>query len=478
MISKPNRNAPPTPAHSSPAAPRPGQTVEAEVTGLAHDGAGVGRLLETGYVLFIPGALPGERVEAQVEQAGPRSGRASLVRRLTTSPDRVPPEAQNCAVTEGCGGCSLGHLSYPAQLAFKTRRVTEALQRIARLPDVPVAPCLAAPLTEGYRNKMQYVVFAGRSGRAGRLRLGQLAARTHDPVPAEDCRLATPALRAAAAQVSEALTGWSRAFAPETPAVWPRHAVLREAAATGELMAILVTREDTFPGWDSLAADLRRRVPSLVSLVQLVNPRPSGPVVAGRRARVAGRAYLVERLGELTFHLSPESFLQVNPAQTLRLYEQVRAFAALTGTEDLLDVYCGIGTISLYLARSARHVTGIEIVPAAVQDASATARLNALANASFLSGPAERLLPDLARRGYHPDVVVLDPPRAGVAAEALAAVAALRPRRIVYVSCDPETLARDLRRLADSGYQVQAVQPVDMFPQTSHTEAVAVVTRE
>jgi 23S rRNA (uracil1939-C5)-methyltransferase len=243
-------------------------------------------------------------------------------------------------------------------------------------------------------------------------------------------------------------------------------------------MVILVTSDSRFPGWEGLAAELQVRIPNLVSVVQMVNPRPVGPVLNGRRNQVAGRPYLVERLGDLTFHLSPESFLQVNPAQTLPLYDQVRDFAALTGAEDLLDVYCGIGTISLYLARSARHVTGIEVVPAAVEDAAATAKLNGLANTSFQAGPAERLLPNLARRGYRPEVVIVDPPRAGVAPEALAALASLHPRRIVYVSCDPETLARDLRRLANSGYRTQAIQPVDMFPQTSHTEAVAVVVRE
>ncbi|MGE5623850.1 MAG: 23S rRNA (uracil(1939)-C(5))-methyltransferase RlmD, partial [Methanocella sp.] len=443
-------------------------TVHLEITGLSHDGAGIARLpapdpaAGSGLVVFIPGALPGELVEAMVTETRPRSARARLLTVLRPSPDRLSPSASACSVAERCGGCSLGHLAYPAQLAFKTNRVAEALRRIGKLPDVPVSPCLASPLTEGYRNKMQFVVFvepdspAGPDGPASpvrpnplRFRLGQYAPGTHDPVPAEDCRLAAPALRRVAHHLSAALTAWaSRSPNPDatpgrptaaSPSA-PRHAVLRWSAATGEVMVVLVTPTPAFPAWEELAADLLARAPEIKSLVQLVNPRPSGAVLTGRRARIAGRPYLVDRLGDLTLHLSPESFLQVNLAQTLPLYNLVREAAALDGSQEVLDVYCGIGTIALFLAPAARHVTGLEIVPAAVQDAAATARLNGLANADFLAGPAERLLPQLARRGRRPNVVVVDPPRAGVAPEALTAIAALRPGRLVYVSCDPETL--------------------------------------
>lgn len=472
------------PAEGAGAPVHLGQAVEVEVTDLAHDGAGVARLPGGGYVLFIPGALPGERVEAQVAAVQPRSGRGRLLRVVEASPDRIPLSEAVCGVAERCGGCSPGHLAYPAQLAFKTRRVTEALRRIGGLSEVPVAPCLPAPQTEGYRNKLQYVVFGdpagGVEGEGIRLRLGQLAPGTHDPVPAEDCRLAAPRLRKTAREVADALTRWACSL-PETAdrrPPWPHHVVLRLASATEEVMLVLVTRTADFPHWEELAGDILARVAQVKSVVQLANSRPVGTVLAGRRVRVAGRSYLVERLGPLTLHLSPESFLQVNPAQTLALYELVRRFAALQGTEEVLDVYCGIGTIALYLAPGARHVTGIEVIPAAVEDAAATARLNGLANAEFQAGPAERLVPELASRGYQPEVVVLDPPRAGVAPAALSAVAALRPARLVYVSCNPETLARDLRRVVDAGYAVQEVQPVDMFPQTSHTEAVALVTRE
>lgn len=490
---------------------QPGQVLELEVKGLAHDGAGVARLPGDGFVFFVPGALPGERVRVEVSEVRPRSGRAHLLEILQPSPDRVPSTEAVCQVAGRCGGCSLAHLAYPAQLAFKTRRVDEALRRIGRFTDIPVSPCLASPLTDGYRNKMQYVVFRETGGSPDaspdtsldtppgtsqgdgfRVRLGQLAPGTHDPIPAEECRLAAPALRKVASYLSDALTAWaasnraasasrgsSSAARPLSPAcaLLPRHAVLRLAAATGEVMVILVTPGPDFPGWERFTEGLLAALPEVKSVVQLVNPRPAGTVLTGRRARVAGRPHIVDRLGELTLHLSPESFLQVNPSQTARLYDLVREAAALTGREDLLDVYCGIGTIALYLAPGARHVTGIEVVPAAVEDAAATARLNGLANTEFLAGPAERLLPQLARRGHRPDVAVLDPPRAGVEAAALSAVAALRPSRLIYVSCDPETLARDLRRLADSGYTVEHVQPVDLFPQTSHVECTVALQK-
>ncbi|PRR68598.1 23S rRNA (uracil(1939)-C(5))-methyltransferase RlmD [Neomoorella humiferrea] len=420
-----------------------------EITGLNHEGAGVGRLPD-GMVAFVPGALPGERVKIELSARKKHYALARLLEIEKASPDRVLPP---CPEAGSCGGCQLQHLDYRAQLLWKRRLVVEALRRLGGLRDVSVLPVLGMVNPWGYRNKVRLHV-ADNS-------LGFYRPGSHEVVPFFHCRLVPSEFMEVVRELARLLPVLGRG---------PEHVILRRGWATGEMLLALEARTGWTEG-EVLAGKLSRRFPELVGVVAL----PSGEGYC--ETILLGRNYLEERLDGLRFHISATTFFQVNSAQAQVLYELAAAMAGLQGGEKVLDAYCGSGAIAMWLSRRASMVIGVEVVEGAVQDARRNAVLNKVDNLRFHVGAAERLLPHLAAEGYRPEVVVLDPPRAGCDRRVIDAVAVMQPRRIVYVSCNPATLARDLALLQKRGYTPGPVQPVDMFPHTYHIECVCRLDR-
>ncbi|HSE94896.1 MAG TPA: 23S rRNA (uracil(1939)-C(5))-methyltransferase RlmD [Methylomirabilota bacterium] len=452
---------------------RRGDLLTVDVTDLAFGGEGVARV--GGYVVFVPGGVPGDRLDVRLTQVRPRFARGQIERIAVPSTDRTDPP---CPYVGRCGGCRLQHVRYEAQLALKQRQVVECLCRLGGLgPEhaLPVAPILGAPEAFGYRNKMEFT-FAPAEGRAV---VGLHEAERYDRIlDIERCLLQSEAMNAVLAEVRAFVReqGWS-VYRQDTEEGWLRFLMLREGRGTGEMMVNVVTAAPDVPQARALADHLRARCPQVTSVVLNVNPKKAAVAVGVEEHPVAGEETIREQLGGLTFSISANSFFQTNTRQAERLFGVVGEYAGLTGDETVFDLYAGTGAISLILARQARAVYGIEVVPTAVEDAGRNARGNGIGNCTFLAGEVRHVLPELLHRGIRADVVIADPPRAGFHPKALAAVLALAARRVVYVSCNPATLARDLGVLRGGGYRIVAVQPIDMFPHTPHIEVVVQLDR-
>lgn len=446
-----------------------GGEYEAEIIGIGHDGEGVGRV--EGYTLFVPGALPGERVLVRVEHVKKQYGHAKLLRVLTASPDRVAPP---CGIYERCGGCQLQHLDYAAQLRVKRQLVVDNLQRIGKLQDVVAHPTLGMSDPWRYRNKVQVPIGEEEGGLIG----GFYAQGSHDIIDMKECLIQ----HEEGDRVVETVKRLGRelgitAYHEESHTGLLRHVVVKVGFRTAEVMLVLVTNGVNIPHEDEWIARIRSEIPGVASICQNVNEGRTNVIFGDRTLVLWGREVIYDYIGDIKFAISPRSFFQVNPVQTEVLYGKALEYAALTGRETVIDAYCGIGTISLFLAQRARRVYGVEIVPEAIEDARLNAELNGIANVDFSVGRAEEVLPAWQRAGVTPDVVVVDPPRKGCDGALLVTLLELKPGRIVYVSCNPSTLARDLRVLEDGGYRTVEVQPVDMFPHTTHIENVALIVR-
>lgn len=422
-----------------------------------------------GMAMFVPFVLPGEEISCRVVKVEKRHAFGKLLEVHSMSPDRQKPP---CPVYGRCGGCAAQHMTYEATLKAKRDRVSGCFAHIAGLQvDVPQVLGMAEPWH--YRNKLALPV----AGEPGRPRIGYYAPRSHDIVEIAEC----PVVMGELSKVLSAVKGWMEEFSihpyqEESHTGLVRH-IMARASQAGEVMVVLSVNGASIPHEKELLAALKRRVPSLVSLCLTPNTR-RGNVILGDSFEVLwGRERLIDTLCGLRFALSPLSFFQINPRQTEVLYKTALDFAGLTGGETVADLYCGAGTISLLLARHASRVIGIESVEAAVLDARENARENGVANAEFLNGEAEALLPGLVSQGLRFDVMVLDPPRKGAQAEVLKAIAQASPRRVVYVSCDPATQARDAAILKDLGYRIVRCQPVDMFCWTHGVENVLAFDR-
>ncbi|MCR4402535.1 MAG: 23S rRNA (uracil(1939)-C(5))-methyltransferase RlmD [Firmicutes bacterium] len=485
------------------------QVLRISITDLNHSGEGVGR--KDGRVVFVPYAAPSDEALVRIVEERRGFARAELLSLERESPNRVLPP---CPVYLQCGGCQLQHISYDAQLAYKKRRVEQALRRIGKFDGVLVKDCLAAPSTFHYRNKAKFS-YSSRGGGADvpDFVSGFYGRRTHDVVDLNECLIQSDtnnevfqALNAIIArggvrvwQGGAAKCAGAGGRAAAGGAI--KHLVARCGREGAQAIAVLVTAEGRLRGIERVADELMLAVPKLAGVVEEVEPakgrgsggrdeesacgghRDDGEGVQGSGARplrddaprvVRGVGFFRDRVLGLEFTVNAASFFQVNAEGMEVLYEEVLQAADLSGGEVALDAYCGVGTITLALARQCRHVYGVEESPSAVADARVNATHNRVTNCSFVAGRVEDVLTaKILPRHVH--TVVLDPPRAGCDPRALHALSLLGPGRIVYVSCDPETLARDLRILADSGYEVASVQPVDMFPQTSHVETVVLL---
>lgn len=447
-----------------------GERLELTVHGLNSRGEGVAR--HGGLAFFVPGALPGERVVGEVISLKPSYGRALLLEVLEASPGRRDP---GCALFGRCGACTLLHLEYAEQLRYKTALVREALHRLGKFPDLPVREILGAADPFHYRNKAQVPVGPGEGGAVA---AGFYESRSHRIVDCPSCLLQHPANNRAVQEVKRAAAELGVPPYDEASRTGQLRFILsRTAWSSGEVMVVLVARTRSLHRAADLAARLRERVPGLASLVQNVNGSPGSYALGPENRVLWGSPKLTDRLLGLTFALSPAAFFQVNPPQTEKLYRAALGYAALTGAERVLDLHCGAGTVALCLAGGAREVVGVEVNPSAVEDARENARLNSIANASFICADAAAGVARLAGEGRRFDVIVLDPPRKGCDAVLLEKLPSLRPSRIVYISCNPATLARDLRLLAGKGFTPVEVQPVDLFPHTTHVETVVLMSK-
>jgi len=463
------------------ARPKRGEILSLTIDDLAYGGEGVGRA--DGYVVFVPGGLPGDRLQVRLVQARSRFGRGAIEAVIEPSHQRV--EAP-CPYFGRCGGCRLQHVAYPAQLAYKTKQVADALERLGGLRDVPLRPIIGAEEIFGYRNKMEFTVARPRRGAGteadsarGGLVVGLHETERYDAVLDIDrCLLQSDRMNALLAEaraffVDRGLTVYEQ----DTGEGLLRFLMLREGRHTGELMTNVVTSAPAVSELAPLVARLQAREAGTTSVILNVNPKKASVAVGVEEHLLGGRDHIRERVGGLTFRVSANSFFQTNTRQAERLFDLVVESTGLTGTETVIDLYSGTGAISLLLARRARWVYGVELAQAAVDDAGANAAANGITNCTFLAGEVRFVLPSLIAKGVTAEVVVADPPRAGFHPKALHALITLGARRIVYVSCNPTTLARDLGELSRGGYRVEWVQPVDMFPHTPHIEAVARLER-
>ncbi|OPA73441.1 23S rRNA (uracil(1939)-C(5))-methyltransferase RlmD [Paenibacillus selenitireducens] len=452
------------------------EDVEVDIIGLTHEGEGVGRV--DGYTLFIGGALPGERVRAKVLKVKKQYGYAKLTELVTASSDRIAPP---CEIYKQCGGCQLQHWSYEAQLDWKRQHVVDNLERIGKLQvgeaeGITVHSTLGMTDPWGYRNKAQ--VPMGMSEEGGLIG-GFYARNSHRIIDMDACLIQHDQndeivrhVKAIGRDLGVA------AYNEETGEGLLRHVVVRVGFRTGELMVVLVTNGSKLPRVDAWVEAIRAQVPGVESICQNINTKRTNVIFGDVTKTLWGRDVIYDYIGDVKFAISARSFYQVNPVQTEVLYGKTLEYAGLTGSETVIDAYCGIGTISLFLAQHAQRVYGVEIVPEAIEDARANAALNGIVNAEFAVGAAEDVMPQWLEQGVSPDVVVVDPPRKGCDERLLETLLTMQPERIVYVSCNPATLARDLRVLEDGGYRVKEVQPVDMFPHTVHVESVTLLQRQ
>lgn len=445
------------------------ETYTLTVTDLGIHGEGIGKY--EGFTVFVPGALPGETVTARIALVKKAYAVGTLESISAPSEDRVMPA---CPVYADCGGCQISHLSYEGQLRAKRQRVISVVTRIGGYPAALVSPVLPAPHPFGYRNKTAAPV----GQKDGRVILGCYRQGTHDIIPVTDCAIQQKENNELLAFAEDFMRRHHIApYDEKTKRGSIRH-IMGRVGADGRLMAVIVTAGVDLPQEAAWIEEMPRALPFLASLYHNIQTRPGNVILGPKIRHLRGEKALTAELCGLRFDVSAYSFFQVNKEQAERLYGIALEYAALTGKETVIDAYCGTGTISLCLARRAARVLGIEIVEPAILDARKNAEKNGIGNAEFMVGDAARLMPALYKKGLKPDVITLDPVRAGCDEKVLTAAAGMAPARIVYVSCNPATFARDAARLRDLGYELTKVQPVDMFPQTTHVEVVGLFLRK
>lgn len=442
-----------------------GQIYRAVIEGCASDGSGVARI--DGMAVFVKGAIRGETADVYIEHIGHNAAWGRVQALILPSPARVEPD---CPYYGACGGCQFRHMSYPEELEAKRQRVEDALTRIGGAA-VPVEVIHGAADAARYRNKVQFPVAGGS--------IGYYRGRTHQVIDIPDCLLQPEADTACRAAVKNWMERFHiPAYDEKTGKGLVRHLYLRTNQA-GLALCCLVVNGKKLPHSEELVAALRGAAPGLVGVVLSVNTKKTNVILGSEYRTLWGRDWLEETLCGHAFRLSVPSFFQINRAQTEILYGRALEFAGLTGAETVVDLYCGIGTISLTLAERAGQVIGVEVVPQAIEDAKENARRNGLADKTrFECGDASALAAQLEQEGVRPDVVVVDPPRKGLAPDVVDTIARMSPDRVVYVSCDPATLARDVKRFAGLGYHPVRAEAVDLFPRTAHVETVALLSRK
>ena len=448
------------------------QILTLRIERLSSDGSGVAHSPD-GETVFVPGAAPGDEADVRIVKDCKRYAFGILDHLRTPSPDRIPVD---CAVAGPCGGCSLRHLDYTAELRAKQENVTDAFRRIGGL-DVPVLDICPSPEVDRYRNKVQFPVGLDKNGNPC---IGFYAGRTHRIVPCPDCKLQPGVLN----DIGNALCGFFaengiQPYNEETGRGLVRHIFLRRGAHSGQIMVCLVCTRPNLPHADALCTRLREQFADIATILLNVNSKNTNVILGTETHTLYGPGYIEDTLCGVPVQLGPLSFYQVNTLAAERLYGIAAQYAQLTPDDLLLDLYCGMGTIGLSMVDHCRELVGVEIVPEAIESAKANAARmgDAVAAKSCFCADAGQAATRLAAEGLHPDVVMLDPPRKGCDEATLSAVVRMAPRRVVYVSCNPATAARDAAWLEQNGYHTEKVQPVDLFPRTKHVEAVLLLTK-
>lgn len=440
-----------------------------DIEDIGSDGEGIGK--QEGYTLFVKNTVIGDKVKVKVMKAKKNYGYARMVDLITASPYRVEPR---CPLAGKCGGCSLQHLDYAKQLEYKQNKVKNCLVRIGGFNEIEMQPIIGMKEPYYYRNKAQFPVGKNKEGNVV---TGFYAGGTHSIIDTSHCYIQ--------AEINEQIMGKIRAFLEDyNISIYNeaenkgivRHVVTRVGFTTGELMVCVVINGQNLPHKEELIQRLCE-IPHMTSISININTEKTNVILGQKVITLWGQPYITDYIGNVRYQISPLSFYQVNPIQTKVLYETALTFANLQGDEVVWDLYCGIGTISLFLAQKAKQVYGVEIVPQAIEDARKNAKMNQITNAEFFVGAAEEILPQKYKEdAIRADVIVVDPPRKGCEESLLNTIIEMSPERVVYVSCDPATLARDLRYLCDRGYQISRVQVVDQFAHTGHVETVVLIS--
>lgn len=444
--------------------------IRLEITGMTSQGSGVGRY--EGIAIFVASSAIGDELDVRIIKTSKNYAIGRIENIITPSVSRIAPD---CPVSGSCGGCTYRHIEYGEELKIKRQKVIDAVTRIGGLDEEIVGEIVGAEKCDGYRNKAQLPIGTDRSGK---YIAGFYAFHSHRIIDSESCLLQPPIF----SKVCAVFRKWCDIFKPNvydelTHKGLLRHLYIRYGEISGEIMVCLVINGEKIKGEQQLAEMLKNEIDGFKSLVININ-RDKTNVILGDKCRTAyGDDYITDTLCGLKFNLSPLSFYQVNRTQAQRLYEIAAEYAALSGDEILLDLYCGTGTIGLSMAKNARKLVGVEIIPQAIENAKENAKNNGITNAEFICGDAAKAAEKLKKSGETPDVIIVDPPRKGLAAELIDTISQLDPKRVVYVSCDCATLARDIRLFGEKGYCVQKLTPVDLFPRTAHVECVVLMSR-
>lgn len=442
------------------------------IESLGYEGEGIAKVDR--YPIFIPGALKGEKVKVEIIKAKKNYAYGNLIEIIKPSEERIEP---NCVNYSKCGGCTLKHLNYDGQLDFKFERVKDCIYKIGGLDKEIVKYPLGMEDGCRYRNKVQLPVGLVD----GKISIGFYSEKTHEIIDMNSCLLQHEDADKIIEIIREWMENYSILPAKKDGLFYKegllRHIIIRKGFKTNEVMVVLVTTNKKIPNKDKLITELTSNIVGLKSVIQNINSKDTNLVLGDKCITLWGEEYISDYIGKYKFNISPLSFFQVNPLQTEVLYNKALEYADLNGDEVVFDAYCGTGTITLFLSQKAKKVYGVEIIDQAIENAKVNAENNNITNSEFYVGKSEEVIPKLIETGIKPDVIVVDPPRKGCDIKLLEAIGKAKPKRIVYVSCDPSTLARDLKELETKGYKTIEVQPVDMFPMTKHIETVVKLIR-
>ncbi|MEH7108332.1 23S rRNA (uracil(1939)-C(5))-methyltransferase RlmD [Bacillus sp. JJ1764] len=445
---------------------QPKQTFPLTIKRLGINGEGVGYFKK--QVVFVPGALPGEEVVVEATKIHPRHAEAKIKKIRIQSQHRVKPL---CPVYDQCGGCQLQHLSYDQQLKEKRDVVIQALERHTKLSidKLDIRNTIGMENPWEYRNKSSFQV----GEKNGKLLAGLYGLNSHQLINIEQCAVQHSQTNEATAKVKAILEELKvPVYNEKTGKGVIRTIVTRVGVQTGELQVVLITSQKDLPKKEQIIEEIQKRLSNVKSIVQNINGEKTSLIFGEETSTLAGEDFIQETLGDLQFELSARTFFQLNPYQTVKLYNEVKKAAGLTGKEKVVDAYCGVGTIGLWLADQAAEVRGMDVIPESIEDAKKNAKRHGFTNTKYVPGKAEEVLPKWVKKGWKPDVIVVDPPRTGLDNQLLQTILQVKPEKLIYVSCNPSTLAKDIQTLSKS-FEVKFIQPVDMFPHTSHIEAVA-----